>query len=165
MKKAVKEFFSQIQNESFCIELQEEVFCGENGRKRCDLGGVEKDKNIATSTIGIEIKQSIEDFHTGYGMNFTFDYNYLCVPSGIVGYALRYLAEHRLDAYVGVIEYCDANEYKECGMIEFVKYCSLNKENNIDGIMKNTTFPWIHPAGHVYMIERGYILHPDIKIA
>jgi hypothetical protein len=55
--------------------------------RRCDLGGI-----YEGYSYGIEIKISIADMNTGYGMNQEkFNFGYLAVPEKLVKYAIGYL--------------------------------------------------------------------------
>lgn len=53
--------------------------------------------------IAIEIKQSVNDFYSGHGLNFVGSSNYLAVPSELVGFGIEFLRENKL-GNVGVIE-------------------------------------------------------------
>ena len=109
----VKSYFSQFREleTGYYCDLNSEVCCGINGKKRCDLAGYEYFNEKRHNSIGIELKQHMNDFKTGCGQNYTFDINYLCVPSELVGYALRYM-ESNCPPYVGLIEYCDSAQYR-----------------------------------------------------
>jgi len=72
------------------VELAAEVLC-DSARRRCDLAGYEYHGDVPYASIGIEVKQSAGDLHSGFGLNFVFDVNYLCVPSELVGEAMIYL--------------------------------------------------------------------------
>jgi len=111
--KRIKYFLKQKFNRNdfdYKLQLQEEVSCGEYHRNRCDLAGIEYVNGKIHNSIGIEIKQQLGDFKSGYGMNFYFDVNYLCVPSEFVGFAFQYLFEQNLDN-VGIIEYRNKPTY------------------------------------------------------
>lgn len=113
MALLVKSRFSQMKDSDsgYYCDLNSEVKCGNTGHKLCDLAGFEYLNGKRHNSIGIELKQLISDFKTGCGQNYTFDINYLCVPSELVGYALRYM-ERNCPPYVGLIEYCDSAQYK-----------------------------------------------------
>ena len=113
MSLLVKSLFSQFRDPEtgYYCDLNSEVPCGINGKKRCDVAGYEYHNSKRHNSIGIELKQHMNDFKTGCGQNYTFDINYLCVPSELVGYALRYMESNCPD-WVGLIEYCDSPQYK-----------------------------------------------------
>ena len=114
------------------VKLKEEVMCN-TGQCRCDLAGFEYRNNEAYASIGIEIKQSASDFHSGCGLNFVFDVNYLCVPSELVGYAMMYLEEN--DLYdVGIIEYryTRYTRYTRCPTLCLIKLPKYNHSNSIN---------------------------------
>lgn len=109
------------QNENYHLELLEEVPCGEDDRCRCDLAGVLYQASIPDATIGIEVKISETDFNSNCGLNFEFDYNYVAVPSELVGFAIRELREKQRQ-YVGILEITDN------GQLYFV----IDAEQNIN---------------------------------
>ena len=79
----------------------------------CDIIGFEYKNGKKFNSIGVDCKQSVHDFETTQcGEHFTFDANFLCVPSELVGYTIRYVNSHNLH-FVGVIEYCDSPIYGE----------------------------------------------------
>lgn len=114
------QFVGKVIRENETLELLEEVPCGNNDRCRCDLAGVLYRNSEPIATIGIEIKNFQSDFNTGSGQNFEFDYNYIAVPSVLVGYAIRYLREKSME-WVGVLE---IDEY---GRLFFVVEAFQNK--------------------------------------
>ena len=72
MKYFLKQKFNRNDSD-YKLQLQEEVSCGEYHRNRCDLAGIEYVNGEIHNSIGIEIKQQLGDFKSGYGMNFCFD--------------------------------------------------------------------------------------------
>ena len=69
-------------------QLNEEVpVCVDGTNKYCDLAGM-----VNGFSVGIEIKISAQDMHSGYGMNQErFDYGYLIVPENLIERAIGYL--------------------------------------------------------------------------
>lgn len=91
------------QNENYSLDLLEEVPCGKNNRCKCDLAGILYKGSTPDATIGIEVKISETDFNSNFGLNFEFDYNYVAVPSVLVGFAIRELCKRNCQ-HVGVLE-------------------------------------------------------------
>lgn len=81
--------------------LKEEVpVCVDGTHKYCDLAG-----EIKGLSVGIEIKISAHDMHSGYGMNQEqFDYGYLMVPENLIERAIGHLYKHGMNS-TGVMTY------------------------------------------------------------
>ena len=130
MEQFVKVFFSSckpIDMDYQCV-LNSDVInsIGET----VSLAGFEYIDGEKDNSIGIEVKQCIEDFCVGMQHSFNYDINYLCVPSSLVGYALRYLNGNS-DYYVGIIEYTDSEEYEDIRLIP-VRYATYKWRGNTD---------------------------------
>lgn len=111
MMQFIKATFSMFKGEKdYYCELNSDVGCGTGGKKICDLAGYEYMDGLRHNSIGIKVKQCVSDFKSGCSDSYTFDVNYLCVPSELVGYALRYMEENGPNR-VGIIEYCDSTQY------------------------------------------------------
>lgn len=74
------------------------------------MGLFEEDGEVVDIII-VEIKQSMEDFFTGCGINFCGTSNYLAVPSELVGFGIIFL---RTNGYadVGVLEVTDSYDVR-----------------------------------------------------
>lgn len=131
IEDAVSEYFMK----QYQIALKREQPARKRGlprtTERADLMGLFEEDGEVVDIIIVEIKQSIEDFFTGYGINFCGTSNYLAVPSELVGFGVVFLRTHGYDD-VGVLEVTDnfnvrtvlyprvntINEYRKVSIIE-----------------------------------------------
>ena len=98
MENAVQRFFEK----KYEIEMSPEVRLYNGGY--ADLCGWIKDKNDEIRDfIVVEIKQSHNDFYSGYGLNFVGMSNYIAVPPELVGFSIEFLREEGF-GFVGVLE-------------------------------------------------------------
>ena len=105
----------------------------QQGRCRCDLGGT-----FDGMSYGIEVKTSVADMNTGYGLNQEkYDFGYLAVPKRLVKYAIGHL---------------HINGYYKTGVI------AVDEKNNSYQVVKNAMFnpkELKHPA--LYFITASVI--------
>ena len=103
MEKAIQKYFLG----KYGITLKSEYRQPTYGRHSyiIDLFGIVYVKGTTDleDAIAIEIKQSVNDFYSGHGLNFVGSSNYLAVPSELVGFGIEFLRENNLGE-VGVIE-------------------------------------------------------------
>ena len=92
---------------------------------RVDFCMLIKEKDTIVDAVGLEIKVTPQDFHTGYGQNFVFRNNYFVVPNELVVYAIRYKKRKKLDD-VGILA------VSEGGTITIVEYSKLRMKNTKD---------------------------------
>lgn len=85
------------------------------------LGTITENDNIIDVII-VEIKQQTQDFYSGHGLNFVGSSNYLAVPSELVGFAIEFLRNEKLD-FVGVLE------VTEKALVRNVIYPKFNSSN------------------------------------
>lgn len=65
----------------------------------------------------IEIKQSISDFYSGFGLNFIGSSNYIAVPSDLVGFTINFIeTDKKNQTNVGIIE------VTATGLVRIVRY-------------------------------------------
>ncbi len=99
------------------------------GKGRADLSAsIDDNKDV----IVCEIKQSINDFYSGNGLNLSGISNYIAVPSDLVGFCIWFSKDTLNRTDIGVIEVTDSgtvrtviypnpytgNEFRKIGLIE-----------------------------------------------
>lgn len=143
MRTTLLNHFNSWKDELSYVSLSKEVLCNK-GQCKCDLAGYEYQDNKPYASIGIEIKQSRGDFHSGCGLNFVFDVNYICVPSELVGEAIIYLQDHELSD-VGIIEYLGNNTVR---LVKQPHYNLLYSQNRNNCIRNTNWFDNLHYTPH-----------------
>ena len=130
MENIILDFFLS----NFKIELKPEY--------RVSTGIADFFGQIHNDYIILELKQSINDFYSGHGLNFVGTSNYMVVPSELVGFAITFLRKENLN-YVGVIE------ITEKGTARIITYPSIYSDNEfIYKRFPSTMFEPYHLRGY-----------------
>ncbi len=105
------------------LQFGNEVKVPHTKSNRVDIGGFYK-RGKNSYSFGIELKQSKTDLYN-FGHNYCFNYNFICVPTELVGETMRYLHEFDFD-YVGVLEF---KENKKSIDLLPVRHAEINEKN------------------------------------
>ena len=129
MEHAVPRFIEK----KYELEMSPEVRLYNGGY--ADLCGWIKDKNDEIRDfIVVEIKQSHNDFYSGYGLNFVGMSNYIAVPPELVGFSIEFLREEGF-GFVGVLEVDSRCFVREVIQIQIVITRKQDIKNQWFGIL------------------------------
>ena len=141
MEQMIKAYFSSYKSQLVDYQCVLNSDVKSNRGKIFTLAGYELYDGEKDSSICIEVVQSIEDLLKLSLDDFTFDINYICVSSALVGQAIRSLRS-RCD--IGIIEYTDAEEYDNITLM-MVKQAVYNDTHNRDDCL------WKQQGGIVFL--------------
>lgn len=110
-------------------------------------------------SLSVEIKSSREDFRSGYGLNFTSEYNYLVTPEECAVYMCGAISVGMLPEKVGVIALTRDNRYLKVvrpALVDLdLKYQNRGLSKNTGGFIFDSYHKWDSdtPFSHLDTLE------------